>query len=77
MEKSFDCKVNELKLKKLKSSFQIWTCMIGNGEVTSTEFTNILGDYRHRVNPLKEIVKSAFGFQDKHTLLALGLASIP
>jgi fatty acid amide hydrolase 2 len=48
--------------------------MIGNGEVTSTEFTNILGDYRHQVNPLKEILKSVFGYQDKHTLPALGLA---
>jgi hypothetical protein len=28
VEKSFNCKVKELKLKKLKSSFQIWTYAI-------------------------------------------------
>ncbi len=74
IEKSFDTEVKEIKLKKLKSAFQIWTSMIGNGEKSSVNFGKLLKDADHPINPYLELLKSISGMQKHHTLPALGLA---
>lgn len=75
VEKSFNVKVKELKPKKLRQSMQIWTSMISNGESRTQNFTNVISDYNEKkVNPIKELFKSVIGFQNKHTIPALGLS---
>lgn len=75
IEKSFNTKVTEIKLKKLKSAFQIWSSMMSNGEASSDNFGRLLKDSTEEsINPYKELLKSITGYQKLHTLPAIGLA---
>jgi fatty acid amide hydrolase 2 len=73
LEKSFNTKVNEIKLKKFKSSFLIWSTMISNG-TASTNFGKHMSNTNEPINPYIEFLKSIFGMQKHHTLPAIGLA---
>lgn len=74
LETDLGVEVKEIKLKKLKSSFQMWTSMMNNGKSSSDSFSTLLNDGKEPINPYKELLRSIFGLQDKHTLPAISLA---
>lgn len=74
IESNLQVKVKEIKLGKLRSSFQIWTSMMNNGEKSSNSFSKLLTGGNGQVNAIKELIKSFLGLQKTHTLPALSLA---
>ena len=77
IEKSFSTKVTELKLKKFKCAFQIWSSMMDGDTGTSKSFGKILANHETKsVNPYLELLKSISGIQRYHTLPAIGLALV-
>lgn len=73
-ETNLNVKVTEIKTRKLRASFQIWSSMMNNGQRVSYSFSELLTEGKYIINPYVELLKSIFGLQNKHTLPALGLA---
>lgn len=74
VETCFGVEVNEIKLNKFKSSFQIWSTNMNNGKANSDSFSRLLTDGNGAINPYMELLKSILGLQKTHTLPALALA---
>lgn len=74
IETHLDLKVNEIKLNKFKSSFQIWASMMNNGIQSSNTFSKLLTNGNGEINPFVELLKSIFCLQKSHTLPAISLA---
>jgi fatty acid amide hydrolase 2 len=74
IEDSLGLKVEEVKLKKFRSSFQMWASMMNNGKLTTDSFSLLLNDGQAPINPYTELFKSIIGLQKKHTLPAISLA---
>jgi hypothetical protein len=72
--KSFGKEVKEIKLKKLKSSLQIWTSMMRNGKWNANDFSCLLTDSKKPINPYLEIIKTITCTQKHHTLPAIGVS---
>lgn len=65
IENDLAIEVKEIKLKNLKSCFQIWTSIMSNGLENYEWYKSFLG--KELSNPFLEFVKSIFGLQKKHT----------
>lgn len=74
IEQTLNVKVIELKPRKLRLAFQIWSSMMNNGKPNQKAFSKLLTDSDEPINPYREFLKSIFGCQKTHTLPALGLA---
>lgn len=74
IELTMNTKVNELKPRKLRLAFQIWSSMMNNGKPNDQAFSKLLNDSDEPINPYRELAKSIFCRQETHTLPALGLA---
>ncbi|RNA24593.1 fatty-acid amide hydrolase 2 [Brachionus plicatilis] len=74
LETDLEVEVREIRLRKLRSSFQMWTSMMNNGKSSSDSFSTLLNDGKEPINPYKELFRSIIGIQDKHTLPAISLA---
>lgn len=67
-------KVIELKPRKLRIAFQIWSAMMNNGKPNQKAFSKLLTESDQPIDPYRELLKSICGRQNTHTLPALGLA---
>ncbi|CAF0988502.1 unnamed protein product [Brachionus calyciflorus] len=74
IESDLGVEVKEIKLRKFRSCFQMWSSMMNNGKCSSDAFSLLLTDGVSRVNPYWELLRSILGLQDKHTLPAISLA---
>lgn len=74
IETTMNVKVIELKPKKLRLAFQIWSSMMNNGKPNEKAFSKLMTDSDQPINPYRELLKSIFFQQKYHTLPALGLA---
>lgn len=76
LEKTLNVQFKELKPNKLKLSFQIWSSMMNNGKPNDMGFSKLMNDSDQPINPYKQILKSIFCMQNRHTLPAIGLAIV-
>lgn len=74
IEQTLNVKVIELKPKKLRLAFQIWSSMMNNGKPNQKAFSKLLTNSDQPINPYQEFLKSIFFCQKTHTLPALSLA---
>ncbi|CAH1228929.1 FAAH2 [Branchiostoma lanceolatum] len=72
VEKELGVKVQEVKMEKLKYSFQIWSAMMSESADNQTFCELMSHNESNPVNPYKEFVKWMFG-KSEHTLPAIGL----
>ncbi|CAF0788360.1 unnamed protein product [Brachionus calyciflorus] len=69
LEGNLGVQVNELKLKNLHLCFDMWSSMMNNGTEDAKWLASGLND--ETISPFKELFRSLFGLQDKHTLPTL------